>query len=216
VLVSEFKRGMNLVAHVEAATGTWEDILQKHDFFRASRHFLLIQVRANGDQVYRQWMGWVESKLRFLVRKLEATENLVVRPWPEWYNFADSDWEYGTSMFIALDFDSIMKNGDGLSASRPIDLRSAAHDFVELINGWSEREKYHHNFSLGMQYLPRKKLPNYVLGISKSNKRANSTITETGVMRSPAKRRHGSSDVANVNNNRRKFLRGASRQSVDS
>jgi len=178
VLVAEFKRGMKLTMDIDSSKGTWDDILQKHDFFRTAKHFLLIQIRANNELVYRKWMGWVESKLRFLVRKLEGIENLKVRPWPETYHFSDTEWKCGTSMFISLDFDAILKSGEGLTPSRPIDLRGAAHDFIELINGWNERDKYHKLYNLGMQYLPRRRLPEYIWPHVKHHVRSVSVVMQ--------------------------------------
>ena len=53
----------------------WTDLFAPYRMFRDKkyRYFLRIGILASGEEEYRQWFGWVESKLRFLVLKLEQS-----------------------------------------------------------------------------------------------------------------------------------------------
>ena len=45
--------------------------ISSHIHCTERRYFLRITIIGSGPEEYRQWFGWVESKLRFLVLKLE-------------------------------------------------------------------------------------------------------------------------------------------------
>ncbi len=72
----------------------WAELFAPYKLLRDRkyRYFLRITIIGSGPEEYRQWFGWVESKLRFLVLKLEqcAAESQIpglamdefVRPFP--------------------------------------------------------------------------------------------------------------------------------------
>ena len=58
----------------------WADLLTPVDFFGGYRHYLAIEVGASTEEDFRAWDGWVHSRLRQLVLRVERA--VVVRPWP--------------------------------------------------------------------------------------------------------------------------------------
>ncbi|KAF4640650.1 polyA polymerase [Toxoplasma gondii] len=138
--------------------------------FTSFKHFLELQVFAQNETVHRKWLGWVESKVRFLVRQLERLAAgppfnqggstpkfeaaMTVRPIPCTFSFQEPGWECASSMLVALNF-----------AQQPcvIDLRPAAGEFVDLINQWPERAQLDGQIQLRVKHLRRSQLPAYVL-----------------------------------------------------
>lgn len=59
----------------------WADLLMPVDFFAAYRNYLAIEVGAGSEADFRAWDGWVHSRLRQLVMRVERA--VVVRPWPK-------------------------------------------------------------------------------------------------------------------------------------
>jgi len=50
---------------------SWKRLFKKFNFFKAYTHFIQIWVLSKNEEVYKKWLGWVESKLRKLITWLE-------------------------------------------------------------------------------------------------------------------------------------------------
>ena len=89
----------------------WASLVEKHQFFTRYRIYLQINVTANSEESHRKWVGWVESKLRILIQRLEVTRQLQYIH-PHMYQFdnhqRDSANEavevYNSSFFMGLAF----------------------------------------------------------------------------------------------------------------
>eukprot|EP01054_Gregarina_sp_Poly1_P005099 Gregarina_sp_Poly_1__5098@NODE_26_length_19795_cov_50_913828_g24_i0_p4_GENE_NODE_26_length_19795_cov_50_913828_g24_i0NODE_26_length_19795_cov_50_913828_g24_i0_p4_ORF_typecomplete_len481_score50_62PAP_central/PF04928_17/3e95PAP_RNAbind/PF04926_15/1_3e03PAP_RNAbind/PF04926_15/8_4e22Nrap_D2/PF17403_2/2_9e05_NODE_26_length_19795_cov_50_913828_g24_i01426915711 len=170
VLLEEFTIALKRVEKVEEGKATWDEVLEKYDFFRSSKHFLTLSIMAKGDQIFRRWLGWIESKLRFLIKQLESMEVVRVRPWPKRYDYKDPDWEFASSLFIALDFSTKDGNktaGGGSTSSghfgpKLIDFRRCIAEFMTMVHAWGERDKHGEYVNLRLQYLKKSQLPAYV------------------------------------------------------
>lgn len=69
---------------------TWKRLLKKFNFFKAFTHFIEIDVMAVSDDIQEKWAGFIESRLRKLLQKLEMLNShksncLEFRPWPRSY-----------------------------------------------------------------------------------------------------------------------------------
>ncbi|PHJ26131.1 polya [Cystoisospora suis] len=142
------------------------------------KHFLELQIFAQNETIHRKWLGWVESKVRFLVKHLErlammtgggaggnssnisrggggtGEPSMTIRPFPSIFSFEEPEWRFASSMLVGLTFSQ--------QQSTVIDLRPAASDFVDLINQWSERPQYQDQIQLRVKHLRRSQLPAYV------------------------------------------------------
>jgi len=64
-----------------APSSLWADLLAPVDFFGGYKNYLAIEVGASSEEDFRAWDGWVHSRLRQLVMRVERA--VVVRPWPK-------------------------------------------------------------------------------------------------------------------------------------
>lgn len=103
LLTEEFKRANNLLKKCspENRKTVWEQVLEKENVFVIFRHFLMIEILAHREQVcdnvvlylyttikaHGKWEGWIGSRIRFLIKKLETIPNIIIRPWPEFYKY---------------------------------------------------------------------------------------------------------------------------------
>eukprot|EP01053_Blabericola_migrator_P000217 Blabericola_migrator_1__216@NODE_1057_length_5570_cov_23_138288_g727_i0_p4_GENE_NODE_1057_length_5570_cov_23_138288_g727_i0NODE_1057_length_5570_cov_23_138288_g727_i0_p4_ORF_typecomplete_len303_score49_12PAP_RNAbind/PF04926_15/4e23PAP_central/PF04928_17/2e21_NODE_1057_length_5570_cov_23_138288_g727_i032504158 len=187
VLLEEFTVALQKVEKVEEGTATWDEVLEKFDFFHSSKHFLALSIMAKGDQVFRRWLGWIESKLRFLIKQLESMEVVKIRPWPKRYDYKDPEWEFASSLFISLDFSSKdpAKGANGTNGTnghfgpRLIDFRQCIAEFMNMVNSWGERDKHGDYVNLRLQYLKRSQLPNYVWEAEKQESLKTAELTGT-------------------------------------
>jgi len=65
------------VDKVIAGTADWSELFTQHDFFHKYRHYLQI-IASTGDHELQMKAGFVESRLRQLVMKLELIETLTI------------------------------------------------------------------------------------------------------------------------------------------
>ncbi len=89
----------------------WASLVEKHQFFTRYRIYLQINVTANSEESHRKWVGWVESKLRILIQRLEVTKQLQYIH-PHMYQFDNHQRDtlnnavevYNSSFFMGLAF----------------------------------------------------------------------------------------------------------------
>eukprot|EP00922_Rhytidocystis_sp_ex-Travisia-forbesii_P040640 GHVS01060574.1.p1 GENE.GHVS01060574.1~~GHVS01060574.1.p1 ORF type:complete len:598 (+),score=76.98 GHVS01060574.1:53-1846(+) len=171
IILEEFARAHKLVSQVQPATIPptssnvgWATVLQPFPFFKHAKHFLQLQMLADTDAVHRKWQGWVESKLRWLVKKLEQLHHLQLRPWPCVFSYKDDQWGAASAMFIGLYFTELPRD----ASDQTVDLRPSISEFVELIYNWQDRELYHDKIQFRVKHLRKADLPSYVFMNSKS------------------------------------------------
>jgi poly(A) polymerase len=86
VMKEEFKRGSEVMLRIEQRKATWADLFTKSDFFHRHKHFFQVVAVATSEESHRAWAGFVESRIRQLVLRLETEEFIAgAPPFPETY-----------------------------------------------------------------------------------------------------------------------------------
>lgn len=80
VMTAEFARGSEIMLKIEQGLATWSDLFARSDFFNRYRHFFQILAVSESSEEHRVWAGFVESKVRILMNKLELEANIAVAP----------------------------------------------------------------------------------------------------------------------------------------
>ncbi|KAI8641611.1 Poly(A) polymerase central domain-containing protein [Parasitella parasitica] len=78
IMLHEFCRTGEIADKIVIGTGKWQDLFEESDFFQIYNHYLQIVVSSYSAQSHLQWSGFVESRLRQLVSKLELVELLHI------------------------------------------------------------------------------------------------------------------------------------------
>ncbi|KAK9470861.1 Poly(A) polymerase central domain-containing protein [Dipodascopsis tothii] len=79
VIMAELKRGAALMDEIIIGKRPWADLFEKHDFFLRYKHYLAVYASSKGTAEQQlKWSGLVESKLRFLVQKLELVDSIAL------------------------------------------------------------------------------------------------------------------------------------------
>ncbi|KAK9450274.1 Poly(A) polymerase central domain-containing protein [Limtongia smithiae] len=77
VIMSELKRGAQLMDEIMIGKRQWVDLFDKHDFFQRYKYYLAIYASSKGTAEQQlKWSGMVESKIRILVSKLEFIDSI--------------------------------------------------------------------------------------------------------------------------------------------
>lgn len=80
VMTAEFARGSEIMLKIEQGLAQWSDLFARSDFFSRYRHFFQILAISESAEEHRVWSGFVESKVRILMNKLEMEANIAVAP----------------------------------------------------------------------------------------------------------------------------------------
>ncbi|TRY51874.1 Pap1p poly A polymerase [Cryptosporidium tyzzeri] len=186
VITDELQRAYRIIQDIENDKATWHDVWSPFLFFEKHKHFIQVKMLSNNEQAFHKWIGWIESKLRFLVRKLETFKGLQVRPWPKAIQEQDEAKDgfiFAQSMYIGLVLNNSNSNNGSSSAgvtgvsnssgtAPVVDLRGAILDFVGFIMNWSEVENYKDSIDLKVRHLRAKDLPKHLREQSRINAKA--------------------------------------------
>ncbi|QEL61558.1 hypothetical protein CJJ09_003705 [Candidozyma auris] len=79
IIMKELQRGMDITSQISSGQAQWSTLLQRHTFFHDYRFYLCIVAATKGTSAeHLKWSGLIESKVRFLVQKLELTEGIAL------------------------------------------------------------------------------------------------------------------------------------------
>ena len=151
VLQEELSRGAGIVKEIEEGTKAWNDMVEPYDLFTSHKNFLQMDILADSEQIFERWSGWVESKLRLLIRKFEVIDGLEVRPNARKYAYEDPRYDCSCAIFFGLDV-----------SQKSVDLRPHIREFFDILHSWPEGQHYADKFAFEMKHVIRQELPTWV------------------------------------------------------
>eukprot|EP01087_Luapelamoeba_hula_P004174 TRINITY_DN1411_c1_g1_i2.p1 TRINITY_DN1411_c1_g1~~TRINITY_DN1411_c1_g1_i2.p1 ORF type:complete len:851 (+),score=162.20 TRINITY_DN1411_c1_g1_i2:490-3042(+) len=140
ILKQEFKRGKEITLKLESGKRdgeSWNTLLAKSDFFNMYLVYLQIDIFSDTPENHRKWYGWVESKLRVLIKKLEKTVPLLIYAHPHPTSFElppatpNEKLPHTANFFIGLEFQP--------TKGQNVNLTPAVSDFTLFLKGWALR-----------------------------------------------------------------------------
>lgn len=79
VILSELARGEQITNEIFAGQKQWSALFERHTFFHNYKLYLGITAATRGtEEEALKWSGWIESRVRFLVQKLEAHDAIAL------------------------------------------------------------------------------------------------------------------------------------------
>lgn len=135
VMKDEFARGASICLEIENNKIGWDKVFEESDFFTKYKNYLEMEVSAETEDDFRKWLGYVESRFRFLIYRLEQIENMVVHPWPYSFKAATAENPYCSTFYIGLKYE---KRAGTNNDSKEVDLTPAVTDFEYHIRDWPQ------------------------------------------------------------------------------
>ncbi|CAJ1436873.1 unnamed protein product [Effrenium voratum] len=158
ILLTEISRAYKVVEQVERGKCKWSEVYRPLPFFNQHKFYIQIEALASTPQVFTKWLGWIESKLRQLVKHLEQIPSVSVRPWPNHLAFEDPEWKHAVSIFMGLN----VEKAPG-QQSHSVDLRRTALRFAEIINGWPDMSQHTGQCEMRIRDVRRRDLPSFAV-----------------------------------------------------
>ncbi|KAJ3222704.1 polynucleotide adenylyltransferase [Clydaea vesicula] len=78
VMTEEFARAAEIADKIMIGTAEWKDLFEQNDFFHKYKNYVYVICSSSNKDTQLKWSGMVESKVRQLVNKLEAIEELEI------------------------------------------------------------------------------------------------------------------------------------------
>ncbi|KAH7437427.1 hypothetical protein KP509_05G071100 [Ceratopteris richardii] len=138
VMIEHFNTALEVCKAVEGKQVGWSALFEAYEFLEAYRNYLEIDVRANGQDDLRAWKGWVESRLRQLILKIEWHTHGVLQCHPYPCELIGMRKQQHSATFII----GLRRGKDGalIRKGQEIDLQRPVDQFKELINRYSDRK----------------------------------------------------------------------------
>jgi len=159
ILLKEFKRGREIAFDIENGKNkSWEVLIDVLPFWEKYKHYLRIDCKAKTEEGHRRWVGFVESRIRFIILKLENTFGVkYVHPHPDTIKFEEENWPFVSAFFLGLRFDVKLTKEHGAK----VDLTPAVIDFRKAINEWRDKTE---GMEINVNSIIRAQLPDFVFG----------------------------------------------------
>lgn len=67
----------------ENDTQGWAELFRKFPFFSAYKYYIQVEVSASSEDLFNQWYGFVESRMRRFIPFIEAREGVRTHLYPK-------------------------------------------------------------------------------------------------------------------------------------
>jgi poly(A) polymerase len=106
IIIEEIQRGKEICDQIEADVKSWSELFEPFNLWDKYKVFLRIDCLAETEPEFNKWLGFLESKVRIMIRKLEQTPGvLYAHPHPEPIKYTDAKYKFASVFFIGLAFD---------------------------------------------------------------------------------------------------------------
>ncbi|PNY24247.1 Poly(A) polymerase pla1 [Tolypocladium capitatum] len=79
IINQELQRGLELTESIMVSKRPWSDLFVKHTFFTMDyKYYISVTTASKDKEAHKVWSGYVESKIRMLVQKLELHQSIAL------------------------------------------------------------------------------------------------------------------------------------------
>lgn len=155
IMTEEFKRGHDICEAMELNNGGWVELFEPYRFFEAYRNYLQIDIGADNDEDMRNWKGWVESRVRYLILKIERDTFKMLQCHPHPGDFSDGSNPYHCSYFLGLQ----RKEGVPVNEAKKFDIRLTVDEFKANVGSYSSWKP---GMEINVTHIKRRDIPAFV------------------------------------------------------
>ncbi|XP_046576505.1 poly(A) polymerase gamma-like [Haliotis rubra] len=121
-------RGLAVVTKIYEGKADWSELFTPSNFFQKYKHYIVLVARAEEEEHYLEWHGYVESKIRLLVGNLERNPFIkLAHIMPESFGpLNETEGKFMCKWFIGLVFNN--------TPSANIDLTFDIQSFSDVVH----------------------------------------------------------------------------------
>ncbi|TVU11215.1 hypothetical protein EJB05_44788 [Eragrostis curvula] len=154
VMIQEFTRAYEICQAIDDGKACWDALFVPYPFFESYRNYLKIEITARSEDDLRNWKGWVESRLRTLVLKIERYTREMLLSHPNPRDFVNSSRSLHCFYFMGL-----WKKQITQGQAEQFDIRAIVNEFkisIQAYQYWKE------GMEIEVTHLRRKDIPLFV------------------------------------------------------
>ncbi|XP_058086533.1 nuclear poly(A) polymerase 2-like [Magnolia sinica] len=129
VMTEQFEKSNMICEDIELNKRHWSCLFRPFDFFRTYKNYLKVDVVASNSKDLIAWKGWVESRLRQLILKIERDTSGTLQCHPCPNDYSSKSKQCHCACYIGLK----RKEGTRTEQVKPFDIRAAVEEFKELV-----------------------------------------------------------------------------------
>ncbi|KAH0464513.1 hypothetical protein IEQ34_007299 [Dendrobium chrysotoxum] len=157
VMNEQFQFGNKFCEEIDLNKANWSALFQPYQFFESYKNFLKVDIVATDADDLRIWKGWVESRLRIMILKIERDTYGMLQCHPYPTEYIDSSRRSPHCLFF---LGLRRKQGVKVEEGQQFDLRATMKEFKDCVNmymSWRPRMEIYSSHIL------RKQIPSFVL-----------------------------------------------------
>ncbi|GJS32497.1 nuclear poly(A) polymerase 1 [Tanacetum coccineum] len=155
IMTQEFKRGQDICEAMVLNNGSWLELFEPYRFFEAYKNYLQIDVAAENDDDMMNWKGWVESRIRYLILKIEKATSQMLQCHPHPCDFSDKSNPFHCSYFLGLQ----RKEGVPVNAANKFDIRLTVDEFKANVGSYLSWKP---GMEISVTHIKRREIPAFV------------------------------------------------------
>ncbi|CAN1856446.1 Nuclear poly(A) polymerase 1 [Linum perenne] len=155
IMSEEFQRGNEICEAMEANNANWDTLFEPFSFFDAYKNYLQVNIAAENEDDLRNWQGWVESRLRTLMLKIEKYTYNMLQCHPHPGEFSDKSKPLHYCYFMGLQ----RKQGVPANEGEQFDIRETVNDFKHTVNMYT---MWKPGMEIQVTHVKRKNIPSFV------------------------------------------------------
>ncbi|KAK1302739.1 hypothetical protein QJS10_CPB12g00288 [Acorus calamus] len=195
VMTEEFQRGSDICESMEANKADWNTLFESYPFFEAYKNYLKIDIIAESEDDLRKWKGWVKSRLRQLMLKIERYTFGMLQCHPHPGDFTDKSRPFHCCYFMGLQ----RKRGEPVHEGEQFDIRASVDEFKQAVGMYT---LWKPGMEIQVTHIKRRDVPLFVFpGGIRPSRPAKPPGRENKVM---SKDKGGLKDAVSENGNKRK------------
>ncbi|KAG2647282.1 hypothetical protein PVAP13_2KG580200 [Panicum virgatum] len=155
VMIQEFTRAFEICQAIDEGKTDWDALFEPYPFFESYKNYLEVNITARNEGDLRNWKGWVESRLRTLVLKIErySHEMILAHPYPR--DFSDKSRPLHCFYFMGL----WRKQMAQAQEAEQFDIRGIVNEFKSNICAY---QHWKEGMDIEVSHVKRRDIPLFV------------------------------------------------------
>ncbi|KAE9600246.1 putative polynucleotide adenylyltransferase [Lupinus albus] len=155
IMSDEFQRGSEICMAMEDCKADWDILFEPYHFFEAYNNYLQIDITAKNVEDLRQWKGWVGSRLRHLILRIEKHTNGALLCHPHPGEFSDKSRPLHHCYFMGLQ----RNQGVPVNEGEQFDIRRTVEEFKYYVNTYNVLKP---GMDICVTHVKRRNVPGFV------------------------------------------------------
>ncbi|KAK6921250.1 polymerase, nucleotidyl transferase domain [Dillenia turbinata] len=154
IMTDEFQRANEICEAMEMNKADWNTLFEPYPFFDSYKNYLQIDITAENADDLMNWKGWVESRLRQLILKIERHTYNMLQCHPHPRDYSDKSRPFHCCYFMGLQ----RKQGVPVNEGEQFDIRLTVEEFKHSVGLYS---LWKPGMEITVTHIKRKNVPNF-------------------------------------------------------